>query len=451
VALYKWLLFLILFLTSASSFSQSVLENDDIYRKIKSEIDKIELIDTHEHLMSKQERMKGTIDFFYMFSHYASSDLVSSGMSNKDLTFIRNPENSLEERWKLFYPYWEDIKNTGYAKALKIAAKGLYNINEINNSTYKELSRKITMSNNEEWYDNVLKEKANIKKIIFDVINPDDIGLNDFEKGFFYKIGKFDHFVYITRKEHIKIIEKKHDKKIRTIDDFISVLDKEFGEAVDSGIVGIKSALAYARIIKYDDVKKEYANAVFNKILNLQNSERLSFEEAKPLQDYMMHQILQRAVTNKLPIQIHTGLLEGNGNRIMNSNPYHLVNLFFKYPKAKFIIFHGSYPFCNILSTLAKNFRNVYIDMCWMYIISESVTKRYLHEWIETVPSNKIMGFGGDYIFIEGTYAHSVMAKSIVAEVLTEKVKSGYFTVEEAIEFAQKILNKNALEIFKLN
>ena len=86
-----------------------------------------------------------------------------------------------------------------------------------------------------------------------------------------------------------------------------------------------------------------------------------------------------------------------------------------------------------------------------MAIISESVTKRYLHEWIETVPSNKIFGFGGDYIFIEGAYGHSVMARTLIAEVLTEKVQSGYFTIPEALKFAYKILRKNALDIFNLN
>lgn len=45
------------------------------------------------------------------------------------------------------------------------------------------------------------------------------------------------------------------------------------------------------------------------------------------------------------------------------------------------------------LSTLAKKSRNVYLGMCWLYIISPSKSERYLHEWLETVPANKIRAF----------------------------------------------------------
>ncbi|MCY1719450.1 amidohydrolase family protein [Prolixibacteraceae bacterium Z1-6] len=59
----------------------------------------------------------------------------------------------------------------------------------------------------------------------------------------------------------------------------------------------------------------------------------------------------------------------------------------------KFILFHGAYPFGGELASLAKNFRNVYIDLCWLYIISPTYSRRYLHEWLETIPANKIIAF----------------------------------------------------------
>ncbi len=73
-----------------------------------------------------------------------------------------------------------------------------------------------------------------------------------------------------------------------------------------------------------------------------------------------------------------------------------------------------------------------------------------MHEWIETIPSNKILGFGGDYRFVEGSYAHARMAREGVAQVLTEKVKEGYLSEEEALEMGRKILRNNAWELFGL-
>ena len=42
------------------------------------------------------------------------------------------------------------------------------------------------------------------------------------------------------------------------------------------------------------------------------------------------------------------------------------------------------------------------------------------------------------------------MARRVVSKVLVDKVKSGYFSENEAINIARKILRDNALEIFKL-
>ena len=99
---------------------------------------------------------------------------------------------------------------------------------------------------------------------------------------------------------------------------------------------------------------------------------------------------------------------------------------------------------------MAKNFANVYFDMCWLHIISPKVAREYLAEWIETVPANKIMGFGGDYKFVEGVWAHAAMARENVAAVLAEKVLAGYFTEEDAVALAVKVLRQNAIHVYRL-
>ena len=154
----------------------------------------------------------------------------------------------------------------------------------------------------------------------------------------------------------------------------------------------------------------------------------------------MMHRVLDLAKEFDLPVQIHTGLQAGNGNDISNSNPTHLINLFMEYPEVNFCIFHSSYPYGGELSVLAKNFPNVFIDMCWTPVISPAYSIRYLDEWLETVPANKIMVFRGDYSVVELVYAHSVFARRVVARVLSDKVRSGYFSEEEAKYIANKLL-----------
>ena len=103
------------------------------------------------------------------------------------------------------------------------------------------------------------------------------------------------------------------------------------------------------------------------------------------------------------------------------------------------------------MAALAKNFSNVYADLCWVHIISPTVGRRVLREWIETIPGNKIFAFGGDYRFVEGAYAHARMARACVTRVLTEAVDDGYLALDEALALARKLLHDNAAEFFRID
>ncbi len=94
---------------------------------------------------------------------------------------------------------------------------------------------------------------------------------------------------------------------------------------------------------------------------------------------------------------------------------------------------------------MGKNFANVYLDLCWLHIISPKVARDCLSEWIETVPSNKIMAFGGDLSYVEGAWTHAEMARENVARVLAEKVDSGYMTEDDAAALAEKLFEPTPL------
>jgi predicted TIM-barrel fold metal-dependent hydrolase len=119
-----------------------------------------------------------------------------------------------------------------------------------------------------------------------------------------------------------------------------------------------------------------------------------------------------------------------------------------EYYDVKFDVFHGSYPYVRELAVLAKNFPNVYVDLCWLHAVSSSSAKSALEELLDMVPANKIIGFGGDYKHVEGIYGHSKIARKNIFEVLQEKVDRGRFSLEEAKNIARMLLHDNLLEIF---
>jgi hypothetical protein len=417
--------------------------------RIRQAVNDIWIIDTHEHLSMEEDMIKENeaqpFDFTHLFVEYIRDDLRSAGYIGAIEQMVNNRNLPLRERWHILEPFWNATRNTGYARVVVIAAKDLYGIEELNSGTVELLSDNINKSYQPGWYKSVLKDRARIDLSILDIghIKPDT--------AFYYHVERFEDFVSIYSKSDISEVEKKYNVVIRSLDNYVSALRSAFKEGLEYGMIGVKSALSYQRPIYYENVDKPTAEQIFMTLLSANSGAKpLDFPTVKPLQDFMMHRLLDLAQEYNLPVQIHTGLHAGGKNEIRNSHPALLTNLFKEYPNVNFCIFHSSYPYGAELSVLAKNYPNVLIDMCWSHVISPFYCERYLHEWLETVPASKIMAFGGDYGHVENAYAHAVMARRVVAKVLIEKTANGYFSEAEAIDVARRLLRNNALEIFKL-
>jgi predicted TIM-barrel fold metal-dependent hydrolase len=443
----KLLLFFSAFLSTIVLLAQVAvreLPRKGFEQRISKYIDTMKIVDTHEHLVSQKGiGRSGMCDFMLLFHQYSDDDIKSSGMSKPTFETLLHDSLSTLQKWNILKPYWENSFNTGYNRAALLAADQLFGIKNIDETTVEELSARIRKAYETDWYKTVLKDKCRIEYMIND---DTDRSFGDPEVMRYTQ--RFDYF-RITSKSKIDQLAKQFGAPIVTVDDLVNSLKSEFERALKVGFTTIKSPSAYFRSLYYEDVSKKKAGEVLTQILNDQEKE-LTQDQIKPLSDYMMHRLLDLALKYHKPVQIHTGLQAGDGNYIMNSNPALLANLFLKYRDVQFILFHGGYPYGGEFSSLAKNFRNVYIDLCWIYIISPSYSERYLHEWLETVPANKIMAFGGDYENVENIFGHLLFAKQVISKVLSDKVRDGYFTEEEAIRIAQMILHDNAVNLFHL-
>ncbi len=429
---------------------------------IKETVDAVKVIDTHEHLMKESDRLQMEVDPLHIFlSHYLSSDLVSSGMTMKELNRIRSTETPLEKRWQSFLSHWPGIENTGYAQAVKIAVRDLYGINSFDSKTWKPLKEAMRRLQKPGFHSWVLKTKAGID------VSVNDVSTTDVDRDLQVPVMRFDEYVIPLSRDDLTALSMRTGTPIHQLDDLLNALETEFA-GVAKQIVGIKIGLAYLRTLDFQKATHAEAEEVFNNIYRTESFNRkdilpfpglpirvntpqgLGFEEAKPLQDYIVHRIIQLAGEHGLPVQIHTGLQEGNENIIGNSNPTLLTNLFREYHEVKFDVFHAGYPYFRELAALAKNFSNVYPDLCWVHVISPTTARTILSEWLDTVPANKILAFGGDYRFVEGVYGHLVIARRNIAAVLQEKYSDDDLELKQVSYLASRILRQNAKELFGL-
>lgn len=418
---------------------------DGFENRIRNYIDSMRVVDTHEHLMNPAGIAKSSMcDFTLLLHHYADDDIKSGGMQKAVFDgMLSDTSLTVMQKWNLIKPYWENSNNTAYNRVVLLTIKELFGFDKLDETTVEPLSAKIKEVYKTDWFNYVIEEKC---KADFVIVDGNDRSFGDPAK--FRYVQRFGYYGFSSKKD-LENLARQNNMIIQSVDDLSASLEKDFQKALEKGFVAVKNGTAYSRSLYYTDVNKEVAEKTLAKILKSDNP--LPFDEVKPLSDYLWHRTIELARKYNKPIQIHTGLQAGDGNYIENSNPALLANLFLQYRDVKFILFHGGYPYGGELATLAKNFQNVYIDLCWLYIISPSYSERYLHEWLETVPANKIMAFGGDYHNIENVYGHLLFAKQVVANVLNEKVKDGYFSEEEAMKFAKMMLHDNAVELFKLD
>jgi hypothetical protein len=393
-----------------------------LYERLYSHISDMPVIDTHEHLPSweRNRNQNGDVLAEYL-THYFSCDLVSAGFT--DMEKIRSNDYTVMQKWDMLEPYWEACRYTGYGRSLDISVRGLYGIDGIRRDTVETLNAKFAESRAAgSHYDYVLKEKCRIDLSLLD-------NNTDFDLRYFRNVYRADRFIFPNFDQWEGV----------SFDDFLTLFEQDIKKSVSEGYTVMKTNCAYFRSLYFEKTEREAAEAIYSQK-----------KSDKALSDFMMHFFLSVAGQTGLTVQIHTGLQEGNGNTLSNSDPILLNNLFILYPDVRFDIFHISYPFERKLIALCKNFPNVYIDMCWAHIISPNASVAALCEMIDTVPLNKISGFGGDYCFVDGVYGHIILAKQNIARALAKKIKEGIFDFDTALSIAARFLYGNPKEIFRL-
>jgi uncharacterized protein len=423
------------------------------YSSLFDHIQSLQIIDTHEHLPLESERPADTDILSEWLEHYFSCDLVSAGLSDENLITVRDSQQNINKRWRIVEPYWRAAENTGYGRSLSIAARNLYGIENINADNIESLNDKfLNARNSNKNYKSVLKDKS---KIAISIVDSMPVPYKDTEDPFVFALQPYSFMM----PDHFKLLSAvgaEEGIKVHSLANWMKAARNHIERHINgkTKVICLKCSLAYCRSIRFDKVTYSDAERAFNELFrdcNLTPDWRPPIKVGKALTDWMMHFICQVADDNNLVFQIHTGIQEGNGNFIYDSNPTLLTNLFLEYSNVKFDLFHMGYPYVMELGTLAKNFRNVFIDMCWGHIISPEAARRALVEWLDAVPANKISAFGGDYCFVDGVYGHQYMARQNVAMSLAQKVNDKSISLTRAEEIANWLFIDNPRRLFNLD
>ena len=426
------------------AFSQNTRATVE-YARIKQKLDAVPAIDTHDHLwpFDKLPGYKET---------KAGRGMNLAGVWHNSYYRWFNPLTAWQPKME-FDVWWStakhDFKNaraTSFYRYQLPAFQDLYGVDfdRITDQQAKEVNDRIFANyKDQKWLYHVVTERANIELMF----NDPYWGRYDFTTYYPFEVLVFN-VTPLVRGFHVSEFAKpadspyvfadKHGLKVDSLDEYLKVIDRMFLEAKDREAVCLKTTLAYQRTLRFENVAKEKAEHAFGK-----RRTALTKQEIKDFEDYIMWRLCELSAKYELPFQIHTGQA-----RIQGSNPMLLVDMIAANYKTKFILFHGGFPWVGETGViLMRHSHHVWIDSVWLPTLSYSTAKRAYHEWLEVMPSNRIM-WGADCNHAEGIYGATEFTRRCLAEVLTEKVQRGDLIEEHALRIGRQILRENALELF---
>ena len=431
------------------------------YQRIKAFLDSVPIIDTHNHIRPfdqlppyvETERGRGV----NLYGIWARSYY---GPHYRRLTPWK-PGEPFKEWWSRAKGDFDEARALSQYRYLLPAFQDLYGIDfeSITDEQAAWLDQRIFENyRDKRWLYQVITERANIELMLndrywapldFKLYHPFEVII--FNVGFLmrgYHPSEFKEpaawesrtLPRVTRDPYRFVRER--GLKVESLDDYLLVVERAFQAVKEHGAVGLK--LHTQRSLRFENVEKQRAARAFGR-----PRKELSAEEIRNFEDFMMWRLVELSAKYDLPFQIHTGY------HLQPSNPLLLVDLIQANPRTKFILFHGGYPWVSetgamalrLIRTAAPHMSNVWIDSCWLPLISYTMAKRAFHEWLDVVPSDRIM-WGADVEYAEGVYGSTEFSLRCLAEVLAEKVIGGQLREADARKIGRNILRDNALKLF---
>ena len=401
--------------------------SSQLHSRLSEAVAAIKAYSSHEHLYPEQEYLRRKLDFSTFLVPYLNLTLSALGMSAQHIKMLADMEISEQERWVIFEPFRKSLFNLDSFLNIQIVARDLYGIDDLNANTYQQLGAAMRAAQKPGRYQEVF-EKSRLEYALVDY-DVSSVNINEYDQNYF-------GLVYRVQNEWLK---RNYYKKtgITTINKVFDAIDGHIAKLVKSGLKGIKLAMAAGGLIplSFKQWSKSESEESFNKLMT---SDNIPMDKVRPFVDSVIFRFVQNTVEHNLILQVHTAMQSYSAGE-----PYLLKGLIDAFPKAKIDLFHAGYPYDGQLAVFSMFFGNVYPDLCWMALVSKTLTKRLLSEWLEMIPVGKILANGSDMIFIDNVYAYQKIIRQIIVEVLEEKVLAGRYTEDEAIQIAQMILRQN--------
>lgn len=411
----------------------------DIRERLIGAMEQMDVIDAHSHLVIERVRNERPVDIFLLTGQYLHGDLLSAGMlpelagGGPGMSKLEDASIPLAKRWAWAWPYLRHTLYGGYFRPTAIALRDLYGIDELGPDTFEEASARLQAANRPGLFRSVLVDRCRIRRSLVqnglfqehqdpvDLLSPVFLDVN---------------LVEFMDASGIESLEAESGVPLVTFGDYLAALERRLTTAREHGMLGYKMA---ARI--HGPVDRARADAAYIEF-------RRGGVQADPaLKGTALDSVLQLAAQWDWPVAVHCGVW----GDFRSTDPKNMIDLIAAHPGVRFDLYHLGIPFAREIVSIAKSFPNAHLNLCWTYLVSESITRQTIHELLDAVPVNKIIAFGSDSGWdFENVYGHLVMARQTLAEAFAERIAMGRCDEDGALHILRAWLHDNPARFYRL-
>ncbi len=234
-------------------------------------------------------------------------------------------------------------------------------------------------------------------------------------------------------------IASEFGTRIRNLDDCLELCRKQIEKWGSEGAVGIKIMSKYNM-----PPDPRAAQGALKQVLDGQEyaTDSRNFNH---LENYLVHHAIDMAAELDMVVTVHAGIW----GDFRNVDCKHMLTLAPAHPHANFDLYHLGMPSVRDAIVIAKNLPNVFLNLCWTHVISQTQTSSGIDELLDQVPVNKILAFGGDYAqAVEKVVGHLHMARENLALVFGRRIDRGMMGFDEAVEILKRWFWDNPLRLY---
>jgi len=422
------------------------------------QVEATSFIDTHEHLPDESTRLafkpidgrrdwdqiieNKIDDWSFLFTHYVCDDMASAGIHADWMARFWSESAPAEVKFDWIAPYWRHVRHTGFGQAIRHTLKLLYGEDDLTRSSAPRIAERYTDLRRPGLYNHVLREVARIDHChvnsttnsVFHVTERPDLLRQDLD------------FTRLANPVEFPRMALETGVQPTTLDVWLNQIDEMFRVHGPSASA-VKLKTAYARGLHFSAFDQARAESAFRHLGTI----AFGPDDQRDIHDFLIRYVVRRASESGLAIKFHTGYHSSHDwmplSRV-RSNQGDLCRLYEDFPDARFVIFHIGYPYHHEVVAIAKHYHNVFVDMCWAWLLDPAESIQFLRSFITAVPHNKLFAFGGDYFVVEPVAGHAHLARLGITRSIVSLIEDGLIAVEEAPPLIDAIMRGNALATF---